>query len=218
MSSTQSLLSDAPRASIPASSDAVAWHRRLCFVGDRLLVSGDLSPDATVAAAQVVEWSAAEVCGVIDCRGEYSDASLIAELAPEIRYTHIGIDDDGGPRPDSWFDSGVDRALDTLARSEGRVLVHCHMGINRGPSMAFAILLALGWESIAALEAIRSARPIAALIYAEDAVDWLARRSGKSPNQVARARAKVTRWQEANEIDIYGVISRIRLGPSEDES
>jgi hypothetical protein len=68
-------------------------------VGDRLLISGDLSPDADVAAAQVVEWSAAEVCGVIDCRGEYSDA---------------------------------------------------------------------------ALEAIRSARPIAALIYAEDAVDWWA--------------------------------------------
>ena len=217
MSSTQSLLSDAPRPSTPASSDAVAWHRRLCFVGDRLLVSGDLSPDATVAAAQVVEWSAAEVCGVIDCRGEYSDAGLVAELAPQIRYTHIGIDDDGGPRPDTWFDSGADRALDTLARTEGRVLVHCHMGINRGPSMAFAILLALGWESIAALEAIRSARPIAALIYAEDAVDWWARRSGKSPNQVARARAKVTRWQEANQIDIYGVISRIRLGSSQDE-
>ena len=83
--------------------------------------------------------------------------------------------------------------------------------------MAFAILLALGWESIAALEAIRSARPIAALIYAGDAVDWWARRCGKSPNQVARARAKVTRWQEANQIDIYGVISRIRLGSSEDE-
>ena len=214
MSSTQSLLSDAPQGEVPAVSDAVGWHRRLCFVGSRLLISGDLSPQPDVAAAQVIEWTSAGVSGVIDCRGEHSDATLVGSLAPQIRYTHVGIDDDGGPRPDTWFDAGVDRALDTLARTDGRVLVHCHMGINRGPSMAFAILLALGWESIEALEAIRASRPIAALIYAADAADWWARRSGKSPQQVARSRAKVTRWQEANEIDIYGVISRIRRGPN----
>jgi hypothetical protein len=214
MSSTQSLLSDAPRDGIPASSDALGWHRRLCFVGDRLIVSGDLSPNTLVASGQISEWSAAGVSGVVDCRGEHSDAKLVGRLAPQIRYTHVGIDDNGGPRPDTWFDAGVDRALDTLARSDGRVLVHCHMGINRGPSMAFAILLALGWESTPALEAIRAARPIAALIYAADAADWWARRCGKSPQEVDAARENVARWQEANEIDIYGVISRIRRGPS----
>jgi protein-tyrosine phosphatase len=48
----------------------------------------------------------------------------------------------------------------------GKLLVHCAMGINRGPSMAFRILLELGWEPLAALEAIRSARPIADIGYA----------------------------------------------------
>ena len=52
------------------------------------------------------------------------------------------------------------------------MLAHCHMGINRGPSMGFAILLALGWDAEEALDAIHAARPIAFIAYAEDALRW----------------------------------------------
>ncbi len=84
------------------------------------------------------------------------------------------------------------------------------MGINRGPSMAYAVLLTLGWEHLAALDAIRAARPIAALIYAEDAVTWWARRDGITPTRGAAMRRDVRRWHQANDIDVATVIRRIR--------
>ena len=61
--------------------------------------------------------------------------------------------------PDAWFDRGVAFALDALARPGTKVLSHCHMGINRGPSLAYAVLLALGTDPVEALDALRRARP-----------------------------------------------------------
>ena len=46
---------------------------------------------------------------------------------------------------------GVGFALAALEDPDAQVLAHCHMGINRGPSMAYAILLATGMEPVAAL-------------------------------------------------------------------
>ncbi len=66
------------------------------------------------------------------------------------------------------------------------MLVHCHMGINRGPSMAYACLLVLGWDPIEAMTAIRTARPIAAIGYAEDALDWHHRTYRDQPTPPAR--------------------------------
>lgn len=40
--------------------------------------------------------------------------------------------------PDEWFWDGVDFAFEALADPDAQILAHCHMGINRGPSMAFA--------------------------------------------------------------------------------
>jgi len=90
------------------------------------------------------------------------------------------------------------------------VLVHCHMGVNRGPSMAFAILLGLGHDPVEALRAIRSARPIAAILYAEDAISWWHRRNG-TPETIAYAeRRRVREWLRKNEVDVGWIISRIR--------
>ena len=65
-------------------------------------------------------------------------------------------------------------------RPDAVVLVHCHMGVNRGPSMAYAILLALGWDAVEALNAISAARPIAGVIYAGNALSWWHRTNGSS--------------------------------------
>jgi predicted protein tyrosine phosphatase len=102
--------------------------------------------------------------------------------------------------------------LATLADPNRRIVVHCHMGVNRGPSMGFAILLALGWDPIEALDAIRAARPIARVLYADDAISWWLRRNGASAADVSAGISAVQRWHYDNPLDTSWVISRIRLG------
>ncbi|MFM7063369.1 MAG: dual specificity protein phosphatase family protein, partial [Actinomycetes bacterium] len=129
--------------------DAAVWHRLPCEVHTSdhqptgLWVGGDLHDDEELAAAQLREWLELGVAHVVDCREERSDQDLVEQLAPWVRYTHVGVDDHGGHQRDEWFDDGVDAALSSLGEGHD-VYVHCHMGINRGPSMACAVLLALG--------------------------------------------------------------------------
>ena len=81
---------------------------------------------------------------------------------------HLGVDDDGDAQQHAWFDEGVTWIEDVLADPAAMVLIHCHMGVNRAPSLMFAALLAAGWEPIAALKRIASACLIAAVLYAAD--------------------------------------------------
>ena len=109
--------------------------------------------------------------------------------------------------PDAWFDRGVAFALDALARPGTKVLSHCHMGINRGPSLAYAVLLALGTDPVEALDALRRARPIANAWYAEDALDWWHRRSG-APETVRHSdRRRVAAWRAAHPLDVVRIIA-----------
>ena len=86
------------------------------------------------------------------------------------------------------------------------MLTHCHMGINRGPSLGFAVLLAQGWDVVEALDAIRAARPIAWVAYAEDALRWRHARLGSAPDELERDRRRVVRWRQDNELDLAEVI------------
>ena len=80
--------------------------------------------------------------------------------------------------PAAWFEAEVGRVLAWLEEPDAVVLTHCHMGVNRGPSLGFAVLLGLGLEPVEALRAIQAARPIAYAYYAEDAVEWWIERHG----------------------------------------
>ncbi len=195
-------------------TDPNHWHRLVCRVTDRLILTGDLHADPTLALAQLEGWVANGVTDVIDLRGEHSDEDLVATHAPGIEYVWLGTHDDGGSQSDAWFYMGIAAALDALEDPNRTVLVHCHMGINRAPSMVFAILLALGWDATDALEAIRSARPIANILYAESAISWWLRDQGANPDEVAAGVATVRQWRADNPIDVFAHISRIRLGGS----
>lgn len=191
-------------------TDPAAWWRVLCHPLPDLVVSGDLGPPYSgVALERLQSWRAAGITDIVDARGEWSDEEFVAEHAPEMAYHWVGTHDDGSCQSDSWFDVGVAPALEALREPGRRVLVHCHMGVNRGPSLAFAVMLALGHTPIAALEAIRTSRPIAAVLYAEDAVRWWHRRSGGAQGSADAAIADVRAWMTDHPLDTGWVISRL---------
>lgn len=180
-------------------------------VTDQLWVGGDLEvTDDQLAARQLDELDAAGLTDIVDLRQEWDDEDWVTEAKPHIRYRWLGVDDAGQAMPDEWFDTGTSYVL-TQLKYGGRVLVHCHMGINRGPSMGFAVLLALDWDPIEALDRIRQQRNIAYIGYAEDALDWWLRRKGASRTERAKGQRRIRRWRRDNHLDVASIIRKIRL-------
>lgn len=165
-------------------------------VTEQLWVGGSLATyDSEKAEAQLAELMRHGVTHVLDVRQEWSDEDWVAERAPAVRYLHLGVDDAGQKMADDWFARGTEFVSDALQHNDSRILVHCHMGINRGPSMGFASLLTQGWEPVAALTLLHEARPIAWVDYAEDATDWWARRRGLPEAERAALRDQVSHWR-----------------------
>ena len=179
------------------------------FVTPFLAVGGDLAFDDETAAAQAIELVDAGITHVLDVRQECDDTELWAHL-PEMTYRWDGIDDAGQKVPATWFDN-VTRWAEDAITSGGVVLTHCHMGVNRGPSTGYAVLLRLGWDAVKALGAIRAARPIAAVAYAEDALEWHFGRTDATPGERAETRRRVAQWRRENPLDVVRIIRSIRL-------
>jgi hypothetical protein len=194
----------------PVELDEVTMWRTPNPVGQHLVLSGDLHQDPRQAARQLAGWIDLGVTGIVDVRVEWSDEDLVARLAPQLAYVHVGVDDHLGRQPDEWFDTGVAGARRIISETGGRVMVHCHMGVNRGPSMGLALLFELGWDVIHAIEAIRAARPIAAIAYAGDALRWHQRRWDITGTVAAGQRRRLREWENDHDINTAWVISRIR--------
>lgn len=178
------------------------------FVTDFLAVGGDLAYDDQRAVEQALELVDKGITHVLDVRHEADDAELW-ELVPEVTYRWDGIDDAGQRLPFEWFDGVVGWATEAIAAG-GVVLTHCHMGINRGPSAGYAVLLGLGWDPVEALAAIRAARPIAHIWYAEDALDWRLDRTGATASERRSVRARVKAWRAKNSLDVVRIIRGVR--------
>ena len=175
-----------------------------------MAISGDLHEDHDVAARQLRQWVAAGITDIVDLRQEWSDAALVAELEPSIRYHYLGTHDNGSAQTDAWFNAGI-AALDTaMASPNAKLMVHCHMGINRGPSMAYAFLLERGWGVVEALDLLRNARPIAAMAYARDALRARCRRHGISLVDEHELQMLQQQWFDDHAIDVRRVIRLIR--------
>lgn len=146
------------------------------FITDRLATGGCVETEADVAT--VVE---AGIDTLIDCRAEFVPhaARFKASLAtahPQIAYHVVPTLDDGEPKGPLWFEAGIRLALAALERPEGRVLVYCQAGVNRGPSMLYAIMRALGIAGDEAVGLLSDRRPVVGLRYradADTAITWL---------------------------------------------
>ena len=132
------------------------------YVTARLATGAAITGPADAAAL-----AAAGLTAVIDCRDDLDDAPYLAGAG--LTYLWNPTADDGQPKPASWFAASLAFALPLLAQPGQRVYAHCAAGINRGPSTAYAIMLALGWDPAAAEALIRAARPQVGLAYAADA-------------------------------------------------
>lgn len=134
-----------------------------------LATGGDLGfhPDTMIERARYIANSGFGY--VVDLREEADDEELWEALGADLTYTHVPTDDRIGHHiPAHVFDTVV--GIGRIARHQDvPMLVHCHMGINRGPSAAFAVLLDVGYRREVAYNMVSAARPEAGLYYAMDA-------------------------------------------------
>lgn len=185
--------------------------RTLCFVEPWLAVSGDLATEVgtDVALDQLRSWQEAGITHIVDVRGEWQDIDFVNRHAPEITYTWLGTHDDGGAQSDTWWEAGL-AAAERARAALGRVVVHCHMGVNRAPSLAYRILLADGIDPIEAFDRIRAARPIAAVLYAPSALDHHHRTIGTDETERIESIRRLRAHMISTDVDTMWVISRIR--------
>jgi dual specificity phosphatase 3 len=142
-------------------------------VTERLWTGGDRG--RTSMATYLAQLEATGITHVIDCRPHVQrDEAYAQKHTPQVGYLLNGQPDNGQKMPDEWFEAGVDFALHAMRDPAAKVLAHSQLGINRGPSMAFAILLATSITPKQARSTIVGARPIARVAYADDATHWWA--------------------------------------------
>lgn len=165
------------------------------WLTDRLAVGGELNMFVEdLAADQLADIIEAGITHVVDLRAERRGMPQWPESAGFV-VRSAGVEDDGTPRSGEWFDAFVPWVLEVLDLPDTKVLVHCAMGSNRGPSGAFTVLLMLGWEPGAALDLIQSQRPYAQIRYAEDACLWFQETAAVEPVRMSADYAAISAWR-----------------------
>lgn len=181
------------------------------WVTPDLATGGDLGIDPDTAMARIDHIIEAGITRIIDMRVE-ADDGYVWEHFPQVTYTRVPVDDiEGSHLPKAVFDVVVAADRNRTAKT-GKMLVHCHMGINRGPSGAYAVLLDRGMDPVDAFDLIRSSRPEAAIYYAMDALTADQQRRGTYDTPEATAERErleahiATIWTPAEQKRIAHII------------
>ncbi len=197
----------------PAGSDGPTFtfeHANANFVTGRVAFGGDLSSTFRVARTQLDELVAAGITHIVDLRSEWTDESLVASWAPGIQYWHYGIPDAGQQIDAEWFEALAVWVAAALSDPDAKVLIHCHMGINRAPSATLAMLLDQGFGLRKALNAIHEARPISSVDYADSVLDWHLVRTGADARVRRNARRVLARWRSSHGLNVEDAIREMR--------
>lgn len=142
------------------------------FVTERLAVGGG------IATAKDVEClKKAGITHVIDMRAEFNDADVLfpkvtsgvnpaatryalgRESMNGMLYLWLPQVDNGQERDPHQYSNGIRFAMEAFEELPHKVYCHCADGVNRGPTMAYAILRAFGMPQAKAISMIRIARP-----------------------------------------------------------
>lgn len=121
------------------------------FVTERIAVGGGISSKADVDQIVV-----AGITHVIDMRAEFDDETL-----NDSRITILWLPqvDDGAMRPLGQYRKGIQFAFPALSLPNTKIFPHCAAGLNRGPTMCYALLRAFGIPQSEAIDRIRAVRP-----------------------------------------------------------
>ena len=140
-------------------------------MADFAFVTARLATGAAIQSPQDVQaLIAAGVTHIVDCQLEFDDTAEFVASGAVVLWN--GVADDGNPATHGadWFNKSLTFALPALTQPHTKVYAHCAAGVNRGPSTAFAILLALGFTAESAEAAIRAVRPQVGLAYKAEAI------------------------------------------------
>jgi hypothetical protein len=121
------------------------------FVTERIAVGGGISSRADVD--QIV---GAGITHLIDMRAEFDDETLNDNRITILWLPQV---DDGTMRPPGQYRKGIQFAFPALSLANTKVFPHCSAGLNRGPTMCYALLRAFGFSEAEAISRIRAARP-----------------------------------------------------------
>ena len=106
---------------------------------------------------------------IIDAQQERDDNAFEPKNMTGLTILWNPTPDDGvHPKPVSWVKNAVDFGMDALSHRGNIVLCHCAAGVNRGPSLGYAILRVLGLSKELAESLIRKNRPFVGLAYKDD--------------------------------------------------
>lgn len=140
----------------------VSWVTARLAVGSEI---GSLFDARKIAALGVTR--------VMNLRAGENKPEHITDEAPWWAQAGVGyvvnpMDEDDGKGEVDWFKAGIDYAMESF-KGTGKLFLHCNEGLHRSPSMAYAVLLALGIDKKTADKMVIEARPKAELKYAKDA-------------------------------------------------
>lgn len=141
---------------------------RINKITSRIWVSGDpcYSTDLQADLDAIYEHDMV----VIDCRsiGERFDGwDELVEGQPTV---YVNLNDDGRANSIVPFQN-LELELRQRKLMDRNLMVHCHMGVNRAPSVAMFLMMLAGTSPVAAFRRIRRNRTGAGIAYARQAVE-----------------------------------------------